>query len=251
MFCMFGHETFAFIAWVEIECWMTTMEPPIKRHQSFEDFDSGNWQDIFQLWYFCRWDGDSLATEDLLMGIDLKFLVTEKSSVLSAGAFLPRLLSGRDFVDSTVGYAFLSSLCEVSRSGTLEFLLQARRVQTWTCDPKENISMKVPIRNTFLPCGDICRCVFRQKNFEKSFGTARLEGPITLHFFLFHLRQKSPGPKQVPSTCVVPPTTWWRIAQRPWHMNLDITLVWHMTPEVVRTLQRNYCTPPKKKLTYR
>lgn len=86
-----------------------------------------------------------------------------------------------------------------------------------------------------------------KRGFEKSFGTAPLGRSHNPPLFLVSLktRQKSPGPKQVPSTCVVPPTTWWRIAQRPWHMNLDITLVWHMTPEVVRTLQSNDCTPPR------
>ena len=188
MFCMFGHETFAFIAWVEIECWMTTMEPPIKRHQALRiltqeidktffnyDIFGGEMEIAFQqkiCWWKMTW---------------IFWVVAEKSSVVSAGAFLPRLLSGRDFVDSTVGYAFLSSLCELSRSGTLEFLLQARRVQTWTCDPKENISMKVPIRNTFLPCAWHLSMRFPPKEVLRNLlERPRLEGAITLHFFLFH-----------------------------------------------------------------
>ena len=142
------------------------------------------------------------------MGIDLKFLVTEKSSVLSAGAFLTKVASVEE-ISWILLWAMPScppcARCHVQ--ARWNFSCKPGEFKPELVTPKKNISMKVPIRNTFLPCGDICRCVFRQKNFEKSFGTARLEGPITLHFFLFHLRQKSPGPKQVPSTCVVPPTT--------------------------------------------
>ena len=47
--------------------------------------------------------------------------LTWSSAEMAAGK-LPEndnrlLLSGRDFVDSTVGYAPLSSMCDVSRSG--------------------------------------------------------------------------------------------------------------------------------------
>ena len=56
----------------------------------------------------CFGYGLKLAMNRTLIHIHLKKMGADQSA---------RLLSGRDFVASTVGYAPLSSMCDVSRSG--------------------------------------------------------------------------------------------------------------------------------------